>query len=627
MNRGKRLTPLIVLILILGSLALPYVYADPTLFETSSDSSSVSQMKDLHPSDSAEASAVCQSFQSPGRYNLTSARFSLERYGVTPTGTAYAKLYAHSGTYGTNSVPTGAALATSAGFDVSTLLATTAWIWFNFTDADVYELQPDEYYVIAYENPTAGTITTSFYVEARWEVTSPAHSGNAAEYRNGAWVTYDRDTKFELWGDFINNDPTLVNASIPDMDDTDNCYAMTYYNFTAVVADADGATDIEKVYLRILQESAIRGEVRGTALNTGTPTWAVYSNATIIELNSTACSFTESGVNGTAVFSVAFEWDYTQEEDLEIAVYVEDASSVSAGWTTLQSNYTDVISRLVTYNFGANVSSTSINQPIELTGYVRYATTATGNLASSTSPPDGQFTSVQIQDDQEATVGTDATIVDGFFNAVFNASSIPRTTLYYAYLDLLDDYVDGLAPDGDVVYVTTIPAFYLADIIDQAFSFFGILDYVVNATAYGTALGAYFIDSITNIVQLITQQFLLVLGIFDFFIDWYTRMMSLVTNIGSIVTGLFDGTGAIVWGAGSFWDYISFSTWIDIVPVALVLWWIDSITKRGTTQGEVTVFLGDMQTVMNVTSWFLSMFGLIINTVTDLAFRLLGVIT
>ena len=134
-------------------------------------------------------------------------------------------------------------------------------------------------------------------------------------------------------------------------------------------------------------------------------------------------------------------------------------------------------------------------------------------------------------------------------------------------------------------------------------------------------------DSITNITQLIVQQFLLIIGIFDFFIDWYTRMMSLVTDIGNIVTGLFDGTGAIVWGAGSFWDYINFSAWIDIVPVALFIWWVESIAKRGTNQGEVSVFLGDMQTVMNVTSWFLSMFGLIINTVTDLAFRLLEVIT
>jgi len=357
---------------------------------------------------------------------------------------------------------------------------------------------------------------------------------------------------------------------------------------------------------------------------------ADWIEAQYLSMTDSLISFgsSEAGPFGaTAVFSVAFEWDYTQEDDLELAVYVEDLVGLSAGWTTKQTNYVDVVTRLVTYNFGANVSSTSIDHPIELTGYVKYATTATGNLASTTSPPDGQFTSVQIQNDQEEIVGTDVTIVDGFFNAIFNASSVPRTTMYYAYLDLLDDYVDGLAPDGDVVYVATNPAFYLSELIDQAFSTFGILDYIVNATAYGTALGAYFIDSITNITQLITQQFVFVLGIFDFFIDWYTRMMSLVVQIGGIITGLIDGTGDVTSGLGDLWNYFDVYTWIDIIPVVLFIWWVESIATRGERSGEITVFLGDMQTVMNVTSWFLSMFSMIINTVTDLAFRLLGVIT
>jgi len=623
MNRKRRI-PLIVLLIIFGSLSLPYAYAE-TLIDYQTLRDGELWLRDLHPSDSAEPSAVSQSFESPGRYNLTALRLFCDKDGA-PTGNGYAKLYAHSGTFGTSSVPTGSALATSDAIDVSTFDGAGAWFWMNFTGANIYELQPDTYYVIAFENPTAGTINAANYVKLDRSTLS-SHEGNYAYYVNGAWVTSaGTDLAFYMWGDLVNNDPTIVNASVPDMDDTDNCYAMTFYNFTAVVADADGATDIEKVYLRILQESAIRGEVRATALNTATPTWAIESNGTIIDLNTTACSFTEDGNNGTAVFSVAFEWDYTQEEDLEISVYVEDASSVSAGWTVQQSNYTDVISRLVTHNFGANVSTTSIDSPIELSGYVRYATTIDGYVASSTAPPDAQFTSVQIQDHETTTVGTDGTIVDGYFSATFNSSSTLGTTLYYVYLDLVADYVDGLAVDGDVVSVFTTE-FYLSALIEDAFAVFGILDYLANATAYGTALGAFFVDSITNITQLIVQQFLLILGIFGFFIDWYTRMMSLATNIGNIVTGLFDGTGAIVWGAGNFWDYINFSAWIDLVPVVLFIWWVESIAKRGTTQGEATVFLGDMQTVMNVTSWFLSMFGLIINTVTDLAFRLLEVIT
>ena len=61
--------------------------------------------------------AVGQSFTGNGLI-LNSAEFYLKKKG-SPTGNAVVKIYAHSGTYGTSSVPTGSALATSDNFDVS----------------------------------------------------------------------------------------------------------------------------------------------------------------------------------------------------------------------------------------------------------------------------------------------------------------------------------------------------------------------------------------------------------------------------------------------------------------------------------------------------------------------------
>lgn len=448
--------------------------------------------------------------------------------------------------------------------------------------------------------------------------------------RSAAWLaaTYEagRDELLEFAAS-EHRPPTIMSASISDMDDTDNVYEMKdYYTFVVVVEDENGATYIDKVYLQGKQGAAVRFEVRATSL-TGVPAYAIQTGATIIDLDTGSCTWAENGDEGTATFKIRFEWDYTDEADCELAVYAENSGGGAAGFTDMQTDYFDVIGRLVTYNFDANVTTVPVNTTIQLSGYVRYATTVGGDLGSSSYPPDAQFTSVQIQNDDSVTEATDAAIVNGLFNVTFLSHLLERTTLYYAYLDLLADYVDGLAPDGDYVPVTTTPAFYLSQLIEDAFSTFGVLNYLVNATAYGTALGAYFIDSISNIMQLITQQFLLVLGIFDFFIDWYTRMMSLVISISNIIQGLLDGTGTVTTGLGDIWAFISISTWIDIVPVFLFLWWVDSITTRGERQGEITVFLGDMQTVLNVTSWFLSMFGLVINTVTDLAFRLLGVIT
>src|SRR5688572_28958602 len=74
---------------------------------------------------------MSQSFTGNGG-TLGSVRLQLNKTG-SPTGTAVVKVYAHSGTFGTDSVPTGAALATSDTFDVATLTGDLELITFMFS--------------------------------------------------------------------------------------------------------------------------------------------------------------------------------------------------------------------------------------------------------------------------------------------------------------------------------------------------------------------------------------------------------------------------------------------------------------------------------------------------------------
>lgn len=81
--------------------------------------------------DGSVTSAVGQSFTMlSSTHNLTSVIFYMMKTGL-PTGSAYAKLYAHSGTYGSSSLPTGAALATSDAFNIATL--TTGYVNYTLT--------------------------------------------------------------------------------------------------------------------------------------------------------------------------------------------------------------------------------------------------------------------------------------------------------------------------------------------------------------------------------------------------------------------------------------------------------------------------------------------------------------
>lgn len=90
---------------------------------------------------------AAQSFNQLFTGKLTQVKFYARKVG-SPTGNATAAIYAHSGTYGSSSVATGSALATSGNFDVSTLTGSLALITLTFTGADAITLSSGTNYVV-----------------------------------------------------------------------------------------------------------------------------------------------------------------------------------------------------------------------------------------------------------------------------------------------------------------------------------------------------------------------------------------------------------------------------------------------------------------------------------------------
>lgn len=120
---------------------------------------------------------------------LTRVRVQLKKVG-TPTSNLVAKLYTHSGTFGSSSVPTGAVLATSDNLDVSTL--TTSYLEKEIGFSTQYEMSASTNYVIAFEY-TAGD--ASNYVQVRGLAATGTHAGNRAQL-SGVWAAAAAD---DLW--------------------------------------------------------------------------------------------------------------------------------------------------------------------------------------------------------------------------------------------------------------------------------------------------------------------------------------------------------------------------------------------------------------------------------------------
>ena len=135
-----------------------------------------------------------QSFMGSGLY-LYSAKFYLKQNLGGATGNVYAKLYTHSGTFGTSSVGTGNALATSNPKSIAEI--TTTWTLYEVLFPVLYELSAVPY-VIQCEF-TGGD--SSHYLMIGFDATTKGHQGNLC-YKNhtNAWSYNTNDTCFYVYG-------------------------------------------------------------------------------------------------------------------------------------------------------------------------------------------------------------------------------------------------------------------------------------------------------------------------------------------------------------------------------------------------------------------------------------------
>lgn len=193
MNR-KLMVPLVMLLLMMPFIPMALASTLIDSYGTANTSDLIS-MVDTHPS-GTQVSAVGQSFINVYTMKLYSVKFYLSDGATSPDGDLIAALYVHSGVYGAGSVPTGAALATSAPIAATTIGGPNALYEFLFTGANQYVMQPNIKYCIAvYRTATAAQ------VDVMTDQTAPSHSGNTFRYNAGAWGAINtEDTIFYLYG-------------------------------------------------------------------------------------------------------------------------------------------------------------------------------------------------------------------------------------------------------------------------------------------------------------------------------------------------------------------------------------------------------------------------------------------
>jgi len=196
-----------------------------------------------------------QSFEGDGN-KLYSATFNLAKTG-SPTGNAYVKIYAHSGTFGTSSVPTGEPLAVSDAFDVSTLSGSQTYTEILFSGANRITLEDGTYYCVIFDWADSGDSSNkiTFYLS-----TSDTCDGNFIEWISGLnWTYTGGDCRFT-----VKTEDLVVGTEVCDSSTQEN----NYYAFTDADNGAVGQT--------FTGNGEVLNSVKFKLYKTGSPTGNAY---------------------------------------------------------------------------------------------------------------------------------------------------------------------------------------------------------------------------------------------------------------------------------------------------------------------------------------------------------------
>ena len=145
-----------------------------------------------------------------------------------------------------------------------------------------------------------------------------------------------------VYGNFSTNfTPTVTSGAVTNRDDTDNLYAnYRFYQFQAVVDDPNGRVDLDEIDVRFGDASVTNGRIR---VHSEDGVLSIAEGSSVASLQSTTPSTSTSGNALTLTFGLKVDWDYPDADDVELEVRVSDKQGGDSGYSTVQTNYFDLV--------------------------------------------------------------------------------------------------------------------------------------------------------------------------------------------------------------------------------------------------------------------------------------------
>ena len=323
-----------------------------------------------------------QSFTCSTTSILETCVWKLSKVG-SPTGNVVAKLYSHTGTFGTSSFPD-ALLATSGTLDISTLTTDPTDKTFTFSGAEKCILQANTYYVLVIEY-SGGDASNKLRIAQK--STDDAHSGNDAYYISSWAANEYADNYFIVYG---TNDETIIDGyNETNQTRSEGLYAGNVVGFGQAFACTVADKLLDSVKFYAVRTGTVGGSVyaklyaiNGTFGTDGKPNGAALATSDAVAGSSIGTSaelvtFSFSGANRVELengtkYAITIENTGADGSNC-ISVYMDGTSPSHSGncnYTTNGATWTGMNTYdTCFYVYGADPAAASTTSTSELLNY------------------------------------------------------------------------------------------------------------------------------------------------------------------------------------------------------------------------------------------------------------------
>jgi len=181
-----------------------------------------------------------------------------------------------------------------------------------------------------------------------------------------------------------------------------------------------------------------------------------------------------------------------------------------------------------------------------------------------------------------------------------------------------------------IIDFTTGPTtvFFFSDIIDSAFNFFGITGFFTTMYTMLTTFGANFVNVTTTILAGIAMMFLFIVNFGAFFIDWTSKLIAMAVQITNIVVKILNGSQEGIGAIQNIWNLFNVYAWIGIIPLFIIIAWLDSLDERNkkTGAGTIQLAIGDIQILTYIYGIIMDTMWTVLNFIINMIMQFISAI-